>query len=158
MTGGPEPISEVAREALRQELADLRSERGKVAATLRGGDEVGDPADQADELQRATELERLDRRIAEIDGRLDEAAVAGRPGTETVGVGSTVTVRFADGTEMTLQVGEVAEALDRTLVTVDSPLGHALLGRRAGETVEYESPRGSTAAVVLSIGAGDGEA
>ncbi|MED7952024.1 MULTISPECIES: GreA/GreB family elongation factor [unclassified Streptomyces] len=156
MTGGPEPISEVAREALRQDLADLHIEREKVAATLRSGDEVGDPADQADELQRATELDRLDRRIAEIDERLHGAAVAGRPSTDAVGVGSTVTVRFEDGTEMTVQVGEVAEALDETLVTVDSPLGHALLGHRAGDTVDYETPRGRTAAVVLSIGAEDG--
>lgn len=50
-------------------------------------------------------------------------------------------VRFADGTESTVQLGELATALDRTLVTADSPLGRALLGRRAGDTVAYETPR-----------------
>lgn len=78
MNGGPEPISTAARKALEQELAELRTERATVAATLNGGDEVGDRADQADELQRGTELDHLDTRIAEIHGRLREADVAGR--------------------------------------------------------------------------------
>ncbi|WP_326607157.1 GreA/GreB family elongation factor [Streptomyces sp. NBC_01799] len=152
MTGGPEPISAAAREALERELADLRAERETVAATLQGGERVGDRADEADELQRGTELDRLDTRIAEINGRLREAAVAGPPRTDKVGVGSTVTVRFADATETTVQIGEVAEALDRTLVTADSPLGRALLGRRAGDTISYETPQGQSTAVVLSLG------
>ncbi|MFI6849297.1 GreA/GreB family elongation factor [Kitasatospora sp. NBC_00085] len=155
MTGEAEPISTVAREALERELAALRTDREKVADTLRGGEEVGDRADQADELQRATEVDRLDARIAEINGRLRQAAVAGPPSTDAVGVGSTVTVRFADGTEITLQIGQVAGALDRTLVTTDSPLGRALIGRRAGDTVSYEAPGGRTTAVVLSLGGGD---
>ncbi|APE25239.1 MULTISPECIES: GreA/GreB family elongation factor [Streptomyces] len=154
MTGGPEPISAAAREALERELDELRTEREAVAVTLRdgGGDETGDRADQADELQRGTELTRLDRRIDELHGRLREAAVAGAPRTDAVGVGSTVTVRFEDGTETTVQIGEVAAVLDATMVTADSPLGGALLGHRAGDTVTYVTPQGRTTAVVVSLG------
>ncbi|MFE5941606.1 GreA/GreB family elongation factor [Streptomyces sp. NPDC056480] len=154
MTGGPEPISTVAREALERELDDLRTERAAVAVTLEGGggDQTGDRADQADELERATELDRLDRRIDGIEGRLREADAAGAPPTDAVGVGSTVTVRFEDGTESTVQIGEVAAVLDRTMVTADSPLGGALLGRRAGDTVRYVTPEGPATAVVLSLG------
>ncbi|MFE7266393.1 GreA/GreB family elongation factor [Streptomyces sp. NPDC057592] len=154
MNGGPEPMSAAARRALEQELADLRTERATVAATLRGGEQVGDRADEADELQRGADLDHLDTRIAEIDGRLREADAAGPPSTETVGVGSTVKVRFADATEMTMRISEFPEALDPTLVTTDSPLGSALLGRRAGETVTYDAPGGRTTAVVVSV---DGE-
>ncbi|MFE0641035.1 GreA/GreB family elongation factor [Streptomyces sp. NPDC058877] len=154
MSGGPEPISAVAREALERELTDLRTEREAVAATLRGGGdgEVGDRADQADELQRADELDRLGTRITEIEERLREGSAAGSPTTRSVGVGSNVTVRFADGTESTVRIGELASALDATLVTADSPLGRALLGRRAGDTVSYDTPEGRTTAVVLALG------
>ncbi|MGW3822207.1 hypothetical protein ACWEAF_07790 [Streptomyces sp. NPDC005071] len=42
MTGGPEPISDAAREALERELADLRTERETVAATSpTGADRAG---------------------------------------------------------------------------------------------------------------------
>ncbi|MFF5532952.1 GreA/GreB family elongation factor [Streptomyces cinerochromogenes] len=151
MTGDPEPISAQARHALEQELADLQAERRLVAGTLRDLS-VGDQADQADELRRADQLGRLDRRIEDITERLSQAEAAGPAPTDVVGVGSTVTVRFSDGATETLQIGEVAEALDQALVTVDSPLGRALLGRRPGETVHYKTPDGPATAVVVSIG------
>ncbi|MGV9564660.1 GreA/GreB family elongation factor [Streptomyces sp. NPDC003480] len=153
MPSEPAPISQAARRALEQELADLRAERTMVAATLRDTDTaVGDRADEADELQRASELQRLDARISAIATRLREADTAGPPPTDLVGVGSTVTVRFPDGTVETLQIGESAEELDATLVTADSPLGRALLGHHAGDTVSYDAPRGQATAVVVSLG------
>ncbi|MFI0962740.1 GreA/GreB family elongation factor [Streptomyces sp. NPDC021080] len=153
MSGEPAPISKTARQALEQELADLRTERASVAATLRDSDaEVGDQADAADELQRADDLRRLDDRISRITTRLAQAEVAGPPPTDTVGVGSTVTVRFSDGTTDTVQIGDGAAVLDRTLVTADSPLGHALLGHRAGDTVNFRAPEGPRSALVVSLG------
>ncbi|MFF4919946.1 GreA/GreB family elongation factor [Kitasatospora sp. NPDC001261] len=159
MSGGPEPISAEGLRAVREELAQLRVERGEVAATLRGVDPVGDRADAADELQRASEVARLDRRIVELEARLREAEVAGEPSARVVGVGSTVNVRFDDGTEETVEISEIAEIAeerDLTLVTFDSPLGKALLGRHAGETVNYDTPAGAASAVVLSVGADAG--
>ncbi|MCX2180256.1 GreA/GreB family elongation factor [Streptomyces sp. SKN60] len=154
MTDGPQPISADALRALRRELAELRTERAAVAVTLRGGDDaVGDRADEADELQRADEVARLDERIARIEERVRGAAVAGAPSADAVGVGSTVTVRFEDGGESTVHVGEPADADDPALVTSDSPLGAALLGRRAGDTVTYRTPGGPMNAVVVSVGA-----
>ncbi|MEU9080233.1 GreA/GreB family elongation factor [Kitasatospora sp. NPDC048538] len=152
MTGGPEPISPEGLRAVQEDLAQLRAERARAAATLRAEDPVGDRADAADELQRASDVLRLDRRIAELELRLHEAEVAGPPATDVVGVGSTVTLRFADGSRETVAVGELAEHLEQNLVTADSPLGRALLGHRAGDTVDYQTPGGGTSAVVLSIG------
>jgi transcription elongation GreA/GreB family factor len=152
MTGEPRPIGGEARRALEQELADLRTERATVAATLGDSDSPGDAADQADALQRAHQLERLDARIARITERLRSAVDAGPPSTEAVGVGSTVTVRFADGTVERLQISEMAEERAQTVVTADSPLGRALLGHRAGDSVEYDAPDGRSAVTVLSLG------
>ncbi len=160
MTGIPESINPDARRALEQELSDLRTERDAVTATLQGrdADAAGDRADQADELQRATEAARLDSRIAEITTRLSQATVAAAPRPDVIGVGSSVTVQFADGTRETVQIGELASELDQELVTADSPLGHALLGHRAGDSVTYAAPAGRTAAVVVSVGTPSGEA
>ncbi|WP_370101561.1 GreA/GreB family elongation factor [Streptacidiphilus sp. MAP12-20] len=152
MTGEPEPISLAALRALEQELADLHTERDAVAVTLGVTDSAGDRADQADELQRVNELTRLDNRIDELSTRLRQASVAGPPSTDVVGVGSTVTARFGDDSTETIQIGELAESQDRTLVTADSPLGRALLGHRVGETVRYDTPNGKDTATVLSIG------
>ncbi|MFG3148674.1 GreA/GreB family elongation factor [Streptomyces sp. NPDC048243] len=159
MATEPAPISETARQALEQELADLRTERATVHATLRGSDaDVGDRAEEADELQRADDERRLDDRIRDITTRLRQADVAGPPPTGLVGVGSTVTVRFGDGTVETVQIGETAVAQDGTLVTADSPLGRALLGRRPGDTVDFDAPDGQESAEVVSLGDGSGSA
>ncbi|MFH8774106.1 GreA/GreB family elongation factor [Streptomyces sp. NPDC017958] len=152
MSSEPEPIGEAARQALEKELADVRGERDSVAATLRDSDTVGDLADGADELQRADEVQRLDARISEITTRLRQAADVSRPSADVVGVGSTVTVRFEDGTQDTFQIGAVADVLDSSLITADSPLGHALLGHRAGDSVSYRAPEGQLTAVVVSLG------
>lgn len=152
MTGDPEPISAEARKALEQELSDLHEERRTVAATLKDSDEVGDRADQADEVQRADQLNRLDERIERVEDRLRQADIGGPVPTGKVGVGTTVTVRFTDGTTDTLRIGEIADARDPKLVTSDSPLGRALLGRAPGDTVSYEAPDGETTAVVVSLG------
>ncbi|MEU8513530.1 GreA/GreB family elongation factor [Kitasatospora sp. NPDC048722] len=152
MTDGPEPISADALRALHQELTELRVARDAVAGTLREGEPTGDRADEADELQRADDVTRIDRRIAEIEDRIREAAVAGPPSTDAVGVGSTVTVRFSDGEEATFHLGELAEDLDEGLITADSPLGRALLGCHAGETVTYDTPDGTTRTKLLSLG------
>ncbi|WUM82025.1 GreA/GreB family elongation factor [Streptomyces sp. NBC_00328] len=42
--------------------------------------------------------------------------------------------------------------MDRTLVTAGSPLGHALLGHRAGDTVDLQAPEGPRSTVVVSLG------
>ncbi|MFF5638840.1 GreA/GreB family elongation factor [Streptomyces sp. NPDC012825] len=153
MTDGPEPVDAEAREALDEELAELRAERDSVAATLRdgGGDQTGDRADQADELMRADEADRLNGRIREIEDRLREASAAAPPAAGTIGVGSGVTVRFDDGTESTVRIAELPDALDPALVTGDSPLGGALLGHGAGDTVTYETPGGPATATVVSV-------
>ncbi|WP_436739997.1 GreA/GreB family elongation factor [Streptomyces sp. BBFR102] len=153
MTSDPPPISAAARHALEQELADARTERETVAATLRDPDPVaGDRADAADELRRSGDLARLDARITDITSRLRQADDAGPPPAGVVGVGSTVTVRFDDDTEQTVRIGEATEGYDASLVTADSPLGRALMGHRPGDPVSYRTPDGEAAAVVVSLG------
>ena len=152
MPGEPEPMSARERRALEQELAEVRAERDADAATLQDTTEVGDRADQADELIRSNETHRLDARIDEINVRLRGAADAGPPPADVVGVGSTVTVRYSDDSVATLQIGEGAAVLDRTLVTADSPLGSALLGHRPGDSVSYDAPDGQATVTVVSLG------
>ncbi|MFD3473522.1 GreA/GreB family elongation factor [Streptomyces sp. NPDC058695] len=152
MSGEPEPMSATERRALEQELADVTAERDADAATLQDTTEVGDRADQADELIRSDETHRLDARIDEIKVRLRGAADAGRPSTDVVGVGSTLKVRYSDDSVATVQIGEGAAVLDRTLVIADSPLGSALLGHRAGDSVSYDAPDGQATVTVVSVG------
>ncbi len=90
---------------------------------------------------RADEADRLNGRIREVEDRLEEASVAAPPAAGTVGVGSSVTVRFEDGTESTVRIAELADALDPGLVTGDSPLGGALSATAPATPSRTRRPR-----------------
>ncbi|ADD42419.1 GreA/GreB family elongation factor [Stackebrandtia nassauensis] len=152
MAGKSAPIGANARHTLEQDLAEVRAERDRVAATLTDTDTTGDSADQAQELQRVTDLQLLDARVEKLTARLDASATATQGRTDLVDVGSTVTIRFSDDTTETLHIGEIADVDDQLLVTAGSPLGRALLGHRAGDTVSYNTPSGHATAVVESLG------
>lgn len=144
--------SEIARQALTDELEVLRSRRREFADGLDSNDFPGDRADQADAIERLSELQSIDRRIDEVIRLLADV-----PGTDTpcvpgeVSVGSIVTLRYPDGTTDMLRVGTVVEADDATVVTADSPLGVALLGRSAGQDIDWSTPAGQQQARVVKV-------
>jgi transcription elongation factor GreA len=90
----------------------------------------------------------LERRITMLRDRLDrtviidEAAAVG----DTVTVGTRVEIEDEDGEKMEVEISSVGG------VSPDSPVGRALLGRKVGEEVEIEAPRGSWRARILSVG------
>lgn len=72
--------------------------------------------------------------------------------SEFVQVGSTVVVRDRDGSRETYVIVSAAEAQPRSgLISRESPLGRALLGRRVGEAVLVPAPGGSFTVTVESI-------
>jgi hypothetical protein len=107
----------------------VRDERRNLTAALGGEDPEdppgGDSGDQADLLENADDLARMDRRITEIRHLIADLDTAhDAPGLQH---GTLVTLRFADGTLATLRVVAITEEApaDRQdeIVTTDSPLG-----------------------------------
>lgn len=147
------------RARLEQELARVRDERRDLATSLAGEDPKdptgGDSGDQADLLEHAEDFARMDRRITEIGHLL----VGSRPGAAADPAGcedaTLVTLRFADGTIATFRIVAITEEVpeDRRdeVLTVDSPLGRALAGRHAGDTITYSAPDGEAHAEVVAM-------
>lgn len=147
-------LSGQARERLEQELAALRDRRDRLAGQVRARDRVGDQADEAFSLRLDDDIAAMDDRI----GELSELLASGRnveTGTHGVLDGTRVTLRFADGEVQTLQVVAVPEEIpagqEDAMVTFDSPLGLALSGRAAGDTVAYSAPAGVVRAEIVSL-------
>lgn len=136
-------ISPQAYDRLQDELATLR---GLIAA---------EPAVDSDEnlvaIQRARQA-----RIQQIHDLLLHAVVGEDPPDDGVAEpGMVVTVRFgADDTDNadteTFLLGvRGAEYGDMEVYSVESPLGAALLGARAGEQRSYQVPNGESIPVTL---------
>ncbi|WAL68311.1 GreA/GreB family elongation factor [Amycolatopsis cynarae] len=151
MANGKPAVSGEARVRLEQELATLRDRRAELAAEARALDRVGDRADDADALRLEDDIAALDARITQLSRVLAGA----RAGAGGVPDGTTVTVRFADGTVQPFRVVAVTEEIpagqEDSTVTTDSPLGLALAGHQAGDTISYPAPAGEVRAEILSL-------
>ncbi len=89
------------------------------------------------------EQAKQEARIRQLRSILDSAHV-GEPSTDgSVQSGSVVNATVA-GRDMRFLVGsrEVAEGTDLDVFSAQSPLGEALLGRKAGDTTSYIAPNG----------------
>jgi transcription elongation factor GreA len=141
------------RQRLEEELTQLQARRKALADELGGRDTVGDRADHADLLEQADDVAWLDDRIAEITGLLVRGGVP-EPAAGRLPHGAEVTLRFDDGEVSTLRVVAIPEEAtedDAGAVTLDSPLGRALVGSKVGDIVQYGTPSGPALVEVLAF-------
>lgn len=144
------PDAHAEREA-EDDLATLCAHRERLRASLAGRDLVGDNADQAQAVEAAMELERVERRIADLSTGSAYADAPG-PSADAVSLGAVATLRFPDGTEERVRLSALPdEDADPPVTTPDSPMGQALMGRRAGDTVRYDAPYGEVNAEITAI-------
>jgi transcription elongation factor GreA len=140
-------LAEAGLRAREQELDRLRvAKRGDIGRRLRDARGFGEP-DGNDEHPATREDETIiDARIAAQDAMLARASIVEhrtRPGV--VGIGSVVTVDAVDhGGGARHRIVGSREAQAPGDVSVGSPVGQALQGRRAGETVTVNLPDGRT--------------
>ena len=137
---------------LAAELAELegpkRAEVVEAIAVARGH---GDLSENFEYHAAKNEQGLLERRITILRARLDTAVVVEATGSETVTVGSHVVIEDESGGTMELEISSVG---GEGTVSPTSPLGAALLGHKAGETVDVQAPRGSWQATIVEIRAG----
>jgi transcription elongation factor GreA len=134
---------------LTAELAELEGpKRAEIVQAIAAARGHGDLSENFEYHAAKNEQGLLERRIAILRGRLDSAVVVEAGGSDTVAVGSHVVVEDETGTAMRLEISAVGG--DGT-TSPTSPLGQALLGRRVGETVDVEAPRGVWTARIVEI-------
>jgi transcription elongation factor GreA len=145
----PSYITPEGLERLREELRRLREEkRLEVAQQLRVAIEAGDLSENAGYEEAKREQAFVEGRILEIERILANAQIVhegdGR-GTATVHVGSRVTIE-EDGyaPEKYRIVGSAEAAPLEGLISNESPVGKALLGKAVGAEVEVKTPAGGS--------------
>jgi transcription elongation factor GreA len=148
-------LSREAYERLQAELEDLTT-RGRVdiAQAIETARELGDLKENADYHAAREDQGRMEARIRQLQSLVDNAIIVeGTEASDTVNPGSIVALRYeGDDDADRYLVGSIEERRDDVaVVSPASPLGQALLGRRKGDTVEYEAPRGNLKVEILDI-------
>jgi transcription elongation factor GreA len=143
----PEPMTATQRDALAAELAELegprRAELVEAIATARG---FGDLSENFAYHDAKNEQGLLERRIAILRHRVENAVVVEQAADGIVGVGSVVEVEDESGGRFEVEISSVTGG-----VSADSPLGAALVGAKIGDAVEVQAPKGTWTAKVVSV-------
>ena len=135
-------------EKLTQNLEGLRTDkRREVADRIRVAREFGDIAENAEYDDAKNEQAMLEHKIAQLEERLLSARVIDTDDVDTsvVSVGSVVRLRDVDA-KQTVEyhiVGSAEANPAEHRLSNESPVGQAIIGRKKGETVEVQTPRGN---------------
>src|SRR5262245_23716728 len=144
-----EHLTAAQRAALEAELAELEGpRRSEVVAAIKKAREFGDLSENFEYHAAKNEQGMLEARIRNLRARLDHAEIVEQASGDEVGIGSVVEVEDEGGEKMTVEVSAVGGS---GTVSPTSPLGSALLGRKLGETVDVQAPRGAWRATIRSI-------
>lgn len=143
--------------ALQQELEHLTLvKRPEIADRIRESQQHGEFSEDNNELDEVKfEQAMVESRIAELKSIFGSARILEDSfiSTDHVGVGSLVKVHdpeFDDEFEVRV-VSSIESDPSRDLISNESPMGTALMGRSAGETVTFTAPDGAKSYKIVSI-------
>ncbi|MBI3260816.1 transcription elongation factor GreA [Candidatus Berkelbacteria bacterium] len=146
-------ISPAGLDKLKQELRHHKEvRRPDVISRIAQAREYGDLSENAEYEDARNEQSFIEGRIQELEDMIKHAQVVAKAsGNGHTTIGSTVKVKL-NGKSMTFMLVGSQEA-DPTngKISIESPIGKALLNQKAGETVEVEVPAGKTRYQILSI-------
>lgn len=141
-------------EKLEQELGHLRTvRRQQVARRLHEALEEGEILENAELEDARNEQAFVEGRILTLETMLRYAVIIEEKGPrETVGLGSRVTVAEGTAPLETYHIVGSAEANPiNGLISNESPLGQALMGRKVGEAASVNAPDGVLVFEIVSI-------
>jgi transcription elongation factor GreB len=140
---------------LRAELDELwLSERPAVTRAVAEAAAMGDRSENAEYIYGKRRLREIDRRVRYLRQRLDGLKVVEGPPADRsrAWFGAWVTIEDADGrTRRHRIVGPDEFDREPGYLSMDAPLGRALLGRRVGDEFEVQLPGGTLVACVTAI-------
>jgi transcription elongation factor GreA len=146
MDRSPIPMTEEGLQKLRNEYNQLTvTGRREMSQRIQAARELGDLRENAEYDTAKNDQGRMEARIRQIEDILRRATIIDTPegkGRRAVVLGSTVTV-ILDGEEETYTIVSPVEAKPREgKISNESPVGRALLGHRAGDSLKITMPNG----------------
>lgn len=145
----------ITKEGLEKLETELKEREGKVrkhiANTL---DEMRNQGDlrENDAYSMAIEEQHInEERILEIRLKIKNAKVVKDRGKDTVGVGDTVVLEGEKKLKYQLVSEEETNPLEGKISYL-SPIGKSVMGKKIGEKIQIETPKGSISYKIVSIG------
>jgi len=152
---GSKYITPQGERRLRAELEQLwREERPRVTQAVSAAAAQGDRSENAEYTYGKRRLREIDRRVRFLRQRLEGMVVVSQPPADPQRVffGAWVELEDEDGAHTRHRiVGPDEFDLAPGYISMDSPLGRALLSRRLDDEVSVAAPGGSRVFVIVAI-------
>ena len=151
------PKSYVSKEKYKElgkELEYLKTTRRKeIADKLEFAKSLGDLSENAEYHEAREDQAGTEKRILELEEILKNAQVVERHHSEAVEIGSVIVVKKTGGREEKKYQIVGSEEADTVTGKISylSPLGSALMGKKKGDKVSFQSPAGKVEYVVVEI-------
>ena len=149
------PVTKDGLERLKAELEELREiRRPQIIAEVAEARSHGDLRENSAYDAARHDQAMNEKRIADLEGMLRNAVLVDEGSSVSAGyvrVGTTVVVDY-DGEEETYRiVGAIEAKPSQGLISNESPMGQALLGKRPGQEVFFSTPAGRSKIVIKRI-------
>ena len=148
-------VTEEGYKKLEEELEYLKVTRRKeIVANIKQAISFGDLSENSEYDEAKNEQAEVEKRINEIENLLTVVKIIKNDeDTEIVNVGKTVKILDYDlGDEEEYKiVGPTEVDIAKNMISDESPLGKAILGKRAGEEVSFDAPGGVVKVKIVSI-------
>jgi transcription elongation factor GreA len=145
------PFTKQGYEELKKELENKITERPVAVKTLTRGREMGDLSENGLYKAAKMELSNIDHQIRHLKNLVLYGRVFTPKDNDTVQLGHTVTIETESGKKEFAIVGEWEANPRDGKISHKSPIGHNLMGRKAGEIISVKTPNQFINYKILSI-------
>lgn len=151
------PLTARGADKLREELDQLKSvERPRVIEAIAEARAHGDLKENAEYHAAREQQGFIEGRIQEIEGKLANAQIvdiSAMPNNGKVVFGATVLLADeADGKEVSYQiVGDDEADIKQGLISINSPVARALIGKEEGDVADVQTPGGQKSFEIVEV-------
>lgn len=145
-------LTQAAYDRLKAEYDELTTvKKIDIARKIEAARELGDLSENGDYHAAKEEQGKMAGRISHIFSILENHVIVDASGSDEVRVGSVVEIRYEGDTDTErFLVGSIEErSADLEVISPGSALGEALVGKKVGDPVTYETPTGAELTVEL---------
>lgn len=145
-------ISSQKLKQVKRELEELKDRRKEISKRIQEAQDRGDISESA-EYAEAKEAQAFNEgRIRELEQIVNEAVIISKKiKCDIVNVGCKVVVKNRDGKkEFTIVGSEEADPLQGK-ISNESPLGRGFLGKKQGEEIKVQTPKGRVVYKITQI-------
>ena len=148
-------LTEEGFKELKSELDVLINEKRPAnIQAIKEARALGDLSENADYDAAKNYQAEIEGRIKKIEKMLENAVIIEKTNSDTVGLGTTVSIRYVDDEDETDEykiVGSQEADPFQSKISNESPIAQAIMNKHVGDIVDVESPNGVYQIEIIDI-------